>query len=143
MSLLTVCKCNIANVSESILKKAMENLAKKYNTQLLTSIKDYYGNRQPVSAGFVAPRLDGGIGVRLNDGKVDFVYDPHLRNEYYDNPQKQAAAVKKVKREIEAEIQCVKAQETKAAICRALKKLGFAVDLERKSPAKLLIKGTK
>ncbi len=147
MSILVVCKCNIANaqITEDILKKAVENVAGEYHSKVKTTVLDYCGNTQEVLAGFVAPRLDGGIGVRLKDGIVEFVYDPHLQNEYYEDPEKQKHCVEVVKDKLEEEIKRLTAEKMKIGLLRALAKSGFKVKPEniKRVGNKLIIEGEK
>lgn len=122
MSLLTTCKCNLigANVSQELLGKAVEFVAKKHGGELTQTVM-----RQKVLAGFIGGGLGYGIGVRQSGDGIEFIYDSA---DNHSAPQ--------IKKEIENTYK-------KMALVRAVANMDFEIETERINSHVIRIKGEK
>ena len=95
MSHLRKCVIDIKNPNPAILKKAMDLIAKELGCTPTTNVYDFYyrtkgrdGLREAVLAGFSDKTLcPGGYGVRITNGQIECVGDPHLESSEYRNPK--------------------------------------------------------
>lgn len=76
MSHFSFLNVKISNPDISILKRAIEILARELNGSVSDAVYDYYGNKMSVIAGVVGGSFRRGIGVVINnDGGVSVVGD--------------------------------------------------------------------
>jgi len=77
MSHFSLIKIKIKNPSIPLIKKAIEIIAKETNGEIVSSVRDYYGNvRNDIILGIKNNIFFRGIGVKVNEkGEVEIVGD--------------------------------------------------------------------
>jgi hypothetical protein len=76
MSHFSITKLKIKIKNEAILKRSIEEIAKRTNGEIVTTITDYYGNlKTDFIIAFRNPEFQRGVGVRINNGELELIGD--------------------------------------------------------------------
>jgi hypothetical protein len=76
MSHFSLVKIKIRNPNLALLRKAVEMVAEEIGGQVVTTIRDYYGNTMECVTAVKNSTFTRGIGVRVNErGEVEIVGD--------------------------------------------------------------------
>ena len=76
MSHFSIVKISIRNPDVQLLKRVVEEIAKELNADIISTIRDFYGNTLDVLIGIRNDVFRRGIGVRVNKkGEIEIVGD--------------------------------------------------------------------
>jgi hypothetical protein len=76
MSHFSLIKIKIKNPNMTLLKRAVELIARELGGQVVGQVRDYYGRMMDVVAGLTNSDFRRGVGVRINErGEVEVVGD--------------------------------------------------------------------
>jgi len=116
MSHFSIVKINIRNPDMQLLKRVVEEIAKEFSADIVSTIRDFYGNALDVVIGIRNDVFRRGIGVRVNEkGEIEIVGD------FYRVP---ISEVEKFK-------QLLTQYYTASALTSALANLGYSVQTQK------------
>jgi len=116
MSHFSIVKINIRNPDMQLLKRVVEEIAKEFSADIVSTIRDFYGNALDVVIGIRNDVFRRGIGVRVNEkGEIEIVGD------FYRVPMS----------EIERFKQLLTQYYTALALTQSLTQLGYSVQMQK------------
>jgi hypothetical protein len=125
MSHFSLVKIKIRNPNLTLLRKAVEMVAEEIGGQVVTTIRDYYGNTMECVTAVKSEVFKRGVGIRINEkGEVEVVGD------FWGVP----------KSEVERFQQLLVRNYTALALQSALAQLGYQVQVQ-KVQDKIFVRG--
>lgn len=124
MSHYSLLKLKLKNVDISLLKEAVERIALEEGGQIVTSIEDYYGNRE---SGFIiaikTPTMHRGVGVNVDEkGQVQ------VKGDFFQYEGEKLKLMEKITQ-----------YYTASALSRSLSSLGYRVQ-QQKQDDRIVVK---